>query len=109
MPDRIACLGPEGSFSQLVAAQCFPQHTIHTLPSVEEVFDWLASQPDARGIVPMDNSSGGIIIATIDRLMDPRCALKIQEELTLDVKLALLGHRGQVVEVIYSHYIPFYH
>lgn len=109
MPDRIACLGPEGSFSHLVATQFAPAAELHTLGSVEEVFDWLGANPEARGVVPIENSSGGIILATVDRLMHPACDLKIQEELTLDVKLALVGHRGNPVEVIYSHYMPFYH
>src|SRR6476620_11641460 len=109
MRDRIACLGPEGSFSHLVATQYAPGAELHTLAGVEEVFDWLAENADARGIVPIENSSGGIILATVDRLMHPRCALKIQEELTLDVKLALVGRQDQPVKVIYSHFMPFYH
>jgi chorismate mutase / prephenate dehydratase len=109
MPDRIACLGPEGSFSHLVATRFAPDGELHTLGSVEEVFDWLADKPDARGIVPIENSSGGIILATVDRLMQPGFALKIQEELSLDVKLALVGHRGRGIEVIYSHFMPFFH
>ena len=109
MPQHVACLGPEGSFSHLVATQRFPEGRIELLGGVEQVFDWLADKPDALGIVPIENSSGGLILATIDRLMDPRCTLKIQEELTLDVKLALLGRRGQSIDVIYSHYMPFFH
>ncbi len=112
MSERIACLGPAGSFSHLVATERFPDEPIALLGGVEEVFDWVTAHPDrgqAHGIVPIENSSGGIIVATVDRLMDPRCQLKIQEELTLDVKLALLGKTGQPIEVIYSHYMPFYH
>lgn len=109
MPEVIACLGPEGSFSHLVATRRFPGLTPITLGSVEEVFDWLALHPETRGIVPVENSSGGLILTTIDRLMDPRCPLHVQEEVTLDVKLALLGRRGRSIEVIYSHYMPFFH
>jgi chorismate mutase / prephenate dehydratase len=106
---RIACLGPEGSFSHLVATLRFPDTVIEMLGNVEEVFDWLEDKPDAHGIVPIENSSGGIVLATVDRIMHPRCKIKIQEELTLDVKLALVGHRDQPVQVIYSHFMPFYH
>ena len=109
MPQRVACLGPEGSFSHLVTTQCLPDGHTELLTGVEEVFDWLSDKPDALGVVPIENSSGGLILPTIDRLMDPRCELKIQEELTLDVKLALLGRSGQPIEVIYSHYMPFFH
>lgn len=105
----IACLGPEGSFSHLVTAQRFPQHSLQMIGSVSEVFDYLAANPEAHGIVPIENSSGGFIIDTVDRLVDDRCGLHILEELTLDVKLALLGHMGQSVDVIYSHPMPFFH
>jgi prephenate dehydratase len=105
----IACLGPEGSFSQLVTAQRFPEHELRMIPSVSEVFDFLATQPTAYGVVPIENSSGGFIIDTVDRLSDDRCGLHILEELTLNVKLALLGHASEPVQLIYSHPMPFYH
>jgi chorismate mutase/prephenate dehydratase len=109
MPQRIACLGPEGSFSHLVTSQRFPETQPDLLPSIEAVFAWLEDKPDALGVVPIENSSGGLVLASIDRLMDPKCQLRVREELTLDVKLALLGRRGQPIEVIYSHYMPFFH
>lgn len=105
----IACLGPEGSFSHLITTQRFPDHEIITIASVSEVFDFLAANPAAHGVVPIENSSGGFIIDTVDRLVDDRSHLHILEELTLDVKLALLGHSGQSVDVIYSHPMPFFH
>jgi len=108
-PAKVACLGPVGSFSYLITEKRFPGAIIETLPSIGEVFDYLAQHPEAEGIVPIENSSGGFIIDTVDRLVDKNCALWIQEELTLDVKLALLGHQGAAVEVIYSHPMPFFH
>lgn len=108
-PAVIACLGPEGSFSHLLARQRFPELPVETLGSIGDVFDFLAGHPEAEGIVPIENSSGGFIIDTVDRLVDDRCTLWIQEELTLDVKLALLGRADAPVEVIYSHPMPFFH
>lgn len=77
--------------------------------SIGEVFDELAQHSDVMGIVPIENSSGGFIIDTVDRLIDERCPLRIQEELTLDVKLALLGKAGSAIETIHSHAMPFFH
>ena len=105
----IACLGPEGSFSHLLTQMRFPGTAVHLLGSVGEVFDHLAVHPEALGVVPIENSSGGFIIDTVDRLVDERCALYIKEELTLDVKLALLGRTGQPVRTIHSHAMPFFH
>lgn len=108
-PSTVACLGPDGSFSHLLTEKRFPGTPVRLLPSVGEIFDFLQSNPDTLGIVPIENSSGGFIIDTVDRLVDERCALHIIEELTLDVKLALLGHSGQTIDVIYSHPMPFFH
>ncbi len=108
-PSRVACLGPEGSFSHLLTQQRFPGLPIETATSIGDVFDFLATHPDAEGIVPIENSSGGFIIDTVDRLVDDRCQLWIQEELTLDVKLALIGRPDAAIDVIYSHPMPFFH
>jgi prephenate dehydratase len=108
-PAELACLGPEGSFSHLLAAQRFPETPVRLLGSIGEVFDFLAGAPEAMGLVPIENSSGGFIIDTVDRLLDARCRLRIVEELTLDVKLALLGRPGTEVRSIHSHAMPFFH
>ncbi|SKA99345.1 chorismate mutase / prephenate dehydratase [Prosthecobacter debontii] len=105
----IACLGPEGSFSHLLTEKRFPTAQVQLKASIGEVFDFIASHPGALGIVPIENSSGGFIIDTVDRLVDERCQLHIMEELTLDVKLALLGKTGPEIQTIHSHAMPFFH
>jgi len=45
----------------------------------------------------------------VDRLVDERCGLHILEELTLDVKLALLGRHCSDIKTIHSHAMPFFH
>jgi len=108
-PTTIACLGPEGSFSHLLTGMLFPTVPVQLMGSVGEVFDYLATHTSAQGIVPIENSSGGFIIDTVDRLVDERCTLRILQELTLDVRLALLGKKGAGVRTIHSHAMPFYH
>ncbi len=105
----LACLGPDGSFSHLLTQQRFPGAPVQLMANIGEVFDYLGSHPDSLGLVPIENSSGGFIIDTVDRLVDERCHLKIIEELTLDVKLALLGKEGAEVQTIHSHAMPFFH
>lgn len=105
----IACLGPEGSFSHLLTRQRFPDSQTRLMSSIGDVFDYLSSDSTALGIVPIENSSGGFIIDTVDRLVDERCELQVIEELTLDVKLALLGKPGAQVLSIHSHAMPFFH
>jgi prephenate dehydratase len=106
---HVACLGSEGSFSHLITQQRFAEAAVQMHSSIGEVFECVQAHPSWLGVVPIENSSGGILIDTVDRLMHPRCGIFIQEELSLDVKLALLGHAGSLVEVIYSHPMPFFH
>lgn len=108
-PPTLACLGPEGSFSHQLTETRFPGSPVHAMASIGEVFEFIRTRPDSLGIVPIENSSGGFIIDTVDRLVDERCHLFIQEELTLNVKLALLGRQGQTIHSIHSHAMPFFH
>jgi prephenate dehydratase len=108
-PTVVACLGPEGSFSHLLTGMRFPGVAVRLLNTIGEVFEDLRDHPQALGVVPIENSSGGFIVDTVDRLVDEGCELYILEELTLDVKLALLGRKGEPVQTIHSHAMPFFH
>ena len=106
---RVAYLGPEGSFAHLVARKRFGDSGLIPQGSVDEVFDYLETAPDCVAVVPIENSSGGIITATVDRIMAEGAPYHIQEQIALNVKLALLGREGDVITKIYSHFAPFYH
>lgn len=107
---QVAFLGPEGAYAHIVSRQRYPSGvSLVPRPSIPEVFEYVEAVPDALGIVPIENSSGGTIVATVDRLIDPRCKLVITEALTLDVRLALLGHDIAKIKRVYSHFAPFSH
>jgi chorismate mutase / prephenate dehydratase len=108
-PAAIACLGPDGSFSQLVARLHFPGQAVNPLAGIPDVFDFLRATPGSVGVVPIENSSGGMINQTVDGLIANAGSLFISEELCLDVKLALLGHAGRTPAVVYSHPVPLQH
>lgn len=110
IPKQLAYLGPAGTFSELVAKKRFgtgPRRM--PLPGIYEVFEFVRNRRDAVGIVPIENSSGGTIYETIDCLVEPRRPLVILEELSLQVRLALLGHSGQKITTLYSHFAPMQH
>ena len=106
---EVAYLGPEGSFSHLVARQRYPQSRLVPLRSVPEVFAFLARHDASKGVVPIENSSGGLIVPTVDGLIDHALTVFIEEELSIDVTLALLGTRGQPVRTVFSHFAPLTH
>lgn len=105
----VAYLGPEGSFSNLVARQRYRGRDLLPFPSIPEVFDFLKDKINSVAVVPIENSSGGTIMPTVDGLIENAGHLYIEEELSLDVKLALLGRRNAPIEVIYSHFAPLQH
>jgi prephenate dehydratase len=106
----VAFLGPEGTYSHLVAQKRFGIGArMAPLPTIGDVFAYVARHRDASGIVPVENSSGGVIHETIDILMANRPRVAVIEELSLNVKLALLGHRGEPILRLYSHLMPLEH
>jgi chorismate mutase/prephenate dehydratase len=106
----VAYLGPEGTYSHLVAEKRFGAGArLIPLPSIREVFTFVAAKPSRRGIVPIENSSGGAIYETVDILLANQPPACITEELWLDVRLALLGHKGEKIKTLYSHFAPLEH
>jgi chorismate mutase/prephenate dehydratase len=110
-PKEIAYLGPEGTYAHEMALKRYRGKRMKLTPcaSIEAVFDYVARSPQRRGVVPIVNSSGGTIYETIDGLMNENHGLHIEEELSLNVRLALLGRKGLPIETIYSHFVPFEH
>jgi len=106
----VAYLGPSGTFSELMAQKRFGR-TLERVPfpGIYEVFEYVRSHRNSVGIVPIENSSGGTIYETIDCLAESRHPLVIKEELSLQVRLALLGHKGEKIQVLYSHFAPMQH
>ncbi len=110
MPEEVAYLGPEGTYSHLVTEKRFgKQSRLVPMSSVMDVCRFVTSRPKGRGIIPIENSSGGAIYETVDILLLNRPRIYIQEELALNVKLALIGHPGSKIKTLYSHFVPIEH
>lgn len=109
-PVSVAYLGPEGTFSHLVARKHFGT-TARLVPqaSVYDVFAYVRAGSNRTGLAPIENSSGGTIYETIDGLVEQAGKLCVREELSLNVRLALLGHRGETIRNLYSHFVPLQH
>ena len=108
----VAYLGPEGTFSHLVALRRYPKHLGLPCVTITEVVHAVRSGAATYGIVPIENSSGGTITETVDLLIEEAGHIFIREELALDVRLALLGKAGadlKKLKAIYSHVMPLRH
>ena len=107
---EVAFLGPLGTYSHLVAEKYYGRNVrMVPLPTVLDVCTYVARNSSRRGIVPIENSSGGAIYETVDILLAGTPRVHILEELSLDVQLALLGHEGRAIKTLYSHAMPLEH
>lgn len=111
MPRKdVAYLGPPGTYSELVARKQFgAKNNFVPLPSIHDVCSYVAKDPARRGIVPIENSSGGAIYEMVDILLANRPRVHVLEEISLNVRLALLGRKGERVKTLYSHFVPLDH
>ncbi len=67
---KVCCLGPKGTFSHTVAKKIFPQEGGFLFSStITQVFEEVEKGADF-GIVPIENSTNGIIIETLDCAME---------------------------------------
>jgi len=103
-PMKIAYLGPEGTFTQQAVHLHFG-HSVHALshPGIDTVFDQVQAGEADFGVVPVENSTQGIVSHTLDMFL--LSDLKICGEIELRVHQNLLTHASNLnqIERIYSH------
>ncbi|MFA7555126.1 MAG: prephenate dehydratase [Spongiibacteraceae bacterium] len=92
-PMEVAYLGPEGTFTQAATLKHFGQSVV-SVPqaSIAQVFSQVESGQCNYGVVPVENSTEGMVNLTLDSLMDS--SLKICGELDLRIQLCLLANSG---------------
>jgi chorismate mutase / prephenate dehydratase len=103
-PLDVAFLGPEGTFTQQAAFKHFG-HAVKTIPAatINDIFNIVESGHCQFGVVPMENSTEGVISHTVDRLLNS--SLKICGEVEIRVHQNLLGLTENLTNIreVYSH------
>ncbi len=106
-PVKVAFLGPRATFSHLACLQRFGT-SVSELPSdsIKGVFDAVERGQADFGVVPIENSTEGVVNHTLDLFVDSH--LKIYGEFLLDVKHYLLSKANALEEIkrVYSHPQP---
>jgi len=101
---KIAFLGPEGTFTQAAALKHFG-HSVETvsLSAIDEVFREVESGAAHYGVVPVENSTEGVISHTLDMFM--QTTLKICGEVELRIHHHLLSTLSDTsgIKKVYSH------
>jgi chorismate mutase/prephenate dehydratase len=103
-PLRVAYLGPEATFTHMAAREQFgSQVTFVSAETIPQVFAEVEQGHADYGVVPVENSTEGVVGATLDMFVES--PLSVLSELSLEVRHCLLsrsGLRKQVKRVV-SH------
>ena len=103
-PVRVAYLGPAGTFSEQAALQYFGTSIEHVpCVSIDEVFRATAAGSASFGVVPVENSTEGVVSRSLDLLLNS--PLHIVGEVSLMVRHNLLRLTDSLenIEVIFAH------
>lgn len=105
IPPRVACLGPEGSFSSEAARRALgaPELSFHA--DLAEVFRSVALEECHLGVVPIENSVEGAVLAALDAFAASPQELRIQQEISLPVRHVLASRENSLdaVTEVRSH------
>lgn len=103
-PIKVAYLGPEGSFTHAGVIKQFGS-SVHPLAvsSIEEVFEIVEKGDANYGLVPVENSTEGVVKQTQNELVTT--PLKISGEVGLEIHHCLLSQQSSLdgIEKIVAH------
>lgn len=103
-PLEVAYLGPQGTFTQQATFKHFG-HAVKDIPvpTINEIFQAVESGHCQFGVVPVENSTEGVIAHTLDRFINS--PLQICGEVEIRVHHNLLGKMDSMAEIteVYSH------
>ncbi len=105
MTNRLAYLGPPGTFSQEAAFRYDSEAKQVPFPSIPAVASAVSSGMADEGVVPIENSLEGSVTYTLDLLIQ-ETSLRIRHELVLPIEHCLLAVEGtetSQVQAVYSH------
>lgn len=106
-PQRVAYLGPEGTFSYFAGVE-FLGHSVDFIPKAgfPEIFEAVSSKDVELGIVPLENSLHGTVGQSLDLFI--RHEVYILSELFCKIShnILSLAPRLADIETVYSHPQP---
>lgn len=106
-PMKVAFLGPKATFSHLATMQQFGLSAeLVPLKSIPAVFEEVEKGKALYGVVPVENSTEGVVSHTLDMFVES--SLKITAEIMLEVHHDLLSRTGRIEDIkkVYSHPQP---
>ncbi|MBU1820488.1 MAG: prephenate dehydratase [Bacteroidetes bacterium] len=108
LPERIAYLGPEGSFTHQAAESRFGGMSEYlVLPTIHSIFESVETGRARFGVVPIENNQEGVVGETVDLLREKE--LHIAAEVYLSIHFAFASQSDSLTQIrrIYSKDIAF--
>lgn len=103
-PMKVSYLGPSATFTHLAAVSHFGS-SADMIPSlgIQQIFDAVEKRHSDYGVVPIENSTEGVVSHTLDLFAES--PLKVCAEVVLRVTHHLLSVEGSLknIKVVYSH------
>ncbi len=101
---RVAFFGPEATFTHMAAQRHFGS-TVRYAPerTIDDVFREVSAGNVDYGVVPVENSTEGVVTHTLDLLQDSD--VQVCGEVSVDIELCLLSRSGRARDVrrVLSH------
>lgn len=103
-PLKIAFLGPEGTFTQAAALKHFGQ-SIHSIPlrAIDEVFREVEAGSADYGVVPVENSTEGVVNHTLDMFLQSPLRICGEVQMRINHHLITCATELTAIRRIYSH------
>lgn len=103
-PQTIAFLGPEGTYSHIAARRAFGRSPLFSPhETIPDIFLAVEKNRAHFGIVPIENSTGGVIHATLDELMNSELSICAEVYTPVKHNLLCLGPREGITRIC-THY-----
>lgn len=104
-PQSIAFLGPEGTFTQSAALKHFGQDAVvRPVTTIDEIFRDVEAGSAHYGVVPVENSSEGVVNHTLDCFKSSNLNVIGEVELRIHHQFMVSEHtRKDSIKQIYAH------
>lgn len=108
LPEKIAYLGPEGSFTHQAAESRFGAMSEYmTLPTIRSVFEAVDTGRAKFGVIPIENNQEGIVYETVDLLNEMSVNIAAELKIPVHFALATEAENPSKIKRIYSKDIAF--
>lgn len=108
LPERVAFLGPEGSFTHQAAESRFGAVSEYmTLPTIRAVFEAVETERARFGVIPIENNQEGIVYETVDLLSETEVSIAAELKIPVHFSLATEAENPARIKRIYSKDIAF--